>query len=277
MGGGEGMTFFETLYRSATRFDAYAQLARRGPRRAAGYLALYLTLIFVLGGFLTLLDTSRALREIQPELARELPDFRIRNGRLTMDAPQPHFFTDGDTPLVVDTTGTLDAQWLSGYPTGFLATAEALHTVSGGRVSSWRWTDLNADLDRDDLIAGTSTLARILPWLALPWLLLFIAAKFISAVPLAWLAQMAARNTPGPLAFGPAWVVAAHALTVPVFIAWGLDRMGVNLPGGWLLYWAVAGFYAWRGGKAAGGPPLETGTPGTGDAPSPEHPPTPTL
>jgi len=100
----------------------------------------------------------------------------------------------------------------------------------------------------------------VVPWLLLPWWLIFAAAKILNVVLLAVVVLVGARKGTHTLSYSRAWRVAVYCLVTPVLRFWFARHLNLTVPYGTAVYWLIAGWYAYRGGSRAGiyGPGVPT-------------------
>jgi hypothetical protein len=262
------VSFLKQVAYSLWKPASYAEFTRRGGRRALLYLLLIALPLAVTGAVRTGLTVRWACDSVARSLA-DGPSFEVRNGLLEFGAPQPYaLVVDGTELGLVDTTGLTGEAYLDGRPGGLLFLRDRVIVQNGGRRQEMPYATLGANqpLTRETMAA---TLLRFtgLAWpLGLIWILFSLAAKFIAALVLSLLAWavLAGRGRAG--GFTEAWVIAAHALTLPLLLGFARVLSGADIAAFGLLYWGAAAVYCVAGTSSL--PPARTDTtPGEAGAP----------
>lgn len=246
------MNFFRQVLNLCAGFAGYRDVLDVTPGAALRYLAQLLTLLVVA----FVLASIPWARNRSADLARWYdqhgPEFRLQNGKVVTDLPQP--FQAGDTKFQVrlDTTGQVQTSALTAAQ-GILIAADSLSV----------WVRPAANTNQlilssrhclqgfpDGKVNGSylRELLGVLLWVGVPLAIggLFLAG-FAGALLQAWLFTLAAsfmeRGAPGALKFRQLFNLALHAVTpsaiiLTVYAACRLE--GLDL---WLIYLIAYGIF----------------------------------
>lgn len=230
--------------RAVTDLAFYGQVARQPAGRTLAYLLVLCLVLFLFGGLQTLIRSQAIVAELVTVVEREVPDFRLDRGRLTVEGPQPYVIDGGDFAIVVDTQGRQGEAIFADYPSGFHVTAAGITVKDPGRLRTFRFSALpDVVFTRQSLLRALPPLSRWLPLLAIPWYGLYVLEKLVESVLLGVVGLVAARSGGVPCGFGQTWTIATYALTGPVVAAFLRDRLDVGIPGFGLFYGGLAVAY----------------------------------
>jgi hypothetical protein len=246
----------------------YAEFVKRGGRRAFVYLLVIALPLAITGAVRSGSAVHWACESASRAVAGG-PDFRIVNGLLEFEGPEPYTLTvEGVEIGRVDTTGVTDESYLESGKSGVLFLRDRAVVQNGFRRQEMPYAALGGSepLTRAGLV-GTVLRFGGLAWpIALLWLIGSVAGKLLAALVLSLgaLAILSARGRAG--GWAAAWVVAAHALTLPLLLGFVRVLSGASIAAFGLLYWGAAIVYCVAGtsslpplapkDQSAAGPPL---------------------
>ncbi len=232
--------------------------------RGTGFLYLFALLavcwIPVVGSIHSRLEAF-AEREL-PVYLPQIPDMKIENGVLSVDAEQPHEIrrpSDGKPVVVIDTTGTIRS----------LDETEAPVLVTRTHVSyriNPRETRSTA-FSQDEALSITSAdverwahagLKLLIPVLYPVFLGSSYAARILLALIYAGIGSLAVSKSRTPLGFQAMLRLAVVAMTPAILLKTALSVIGYELPLGGVWYFLIALNYLFFGIRSAGvrwGPP----------------------
>lgn len=239
------MSFFEDVAASIFKPSAYARFLRQKGGRALVYLLL-IALPLALTGAIRVGGTFAFAMDKMARFVAASPDFRVANGVLEFDAPQPYRITaDGQEFGVVDTTGATDRSVLAGKEHYLLVLRDRLVVRSGVEIRELAYKDFGegAVASRASISAFFSRFGGLGWFLGVFWVAGSLAAKLIAALLLATLVLAVGAGRARAATFGSSWAVACHALTLSLVLGFARVLMSASIWGFWLLYWGLAIVY----------------------------------
>ncbi len=249
----------------------YAEFVRRGGRRAFVYL-LVIALPLAITGAVRSGSTVHWACDSASRAVADGPDFRIVNGLLEFEGPEPYTITvEGVETGRVDTTGATDESYLEGRASAVLFLRDRAVVQNGFRRQEMPYAALGGGepLTRAGLVGVVLRFGGLAWPIALLWLIGSVAGKLLAALvlSLAALAILSARGRAG--GWAAAWVVSTHALTLPLLLGFVRVLAAANIAAFGLLYWGAAIVYCVAGtsslpplapkGQSAAGPPSVSG------------------
>ncbi len=176
-----------------------------------------------------------------------LPEITIRDGRASIEKPQPYFvhgFLHENVTLIIDTREGKQGEalnYLRSLDNGAVVTHDALVIKLRGQV---RIVPLKG---APDLVLNSRSLQdianRLLPqlvsWIAAVLVVYFIVAKALQVIILAAVAYAAARFVSVRTTYGQWFRICAFAMVPPVCLDLFQYLTTVNVPGGLLAYFTL--------------------------------------
>lgn len=241
------MGFFRRVWRSITdisflRYDILFQRAGR----SVGYLVLLVTLTFALSAVRGYGEFTALYRQLERDLATEMPGFRLAGGILHWEGPQPHIVQSPQGGFIIDTTGAITPEDLGPFWQGIFLQRDRLWIRQGAQDEVIRYGDLNLEISKEQILGWLPylrPLAVLVGVIAYGWT---VAAKLLSTTFAACLVALLAGAKKQPLRFFAAWNLAAHAVTLPLLATWVGGQLGWRLPfvGQLLVYYGPVLVYA---------------------------------
>ncbi len=239
------------IARSTWDLSLAGEVARQPARRTVGYFAIVLLLssLAVATG-LTLRLRAVVWRDLAPEIDK-LPVVKIRHGQVSTNVPQPwrrqleDTSTHMKTILVIDTTGQVTDFAPDEQGAILMKTQLLLRNPQNPFLQP---IDLRAV---DDLTIDAAHVKAWIPtalWIAFGALLVILpfwytCARLLVALLLGLVGLIAATGRKRKLDFGALYCVGLYALTPAIALDVALSWTGLNVPMGWLVYFAVAAVY----------------------------------
>jgi hypothetical protein len=246
--------------RSFFSADLYRDVARNW--RGIGFW--YLVLVMLLTTIFPVLEVRAGLRKFArdeyPRVAREFPEFTIKNGQVTSSEQQPYDVKDPDTGEVLfrlDTTGkTKD---LTQTKAIVLLTKDRLHTRDNrGNIKSYNLKQFNVDLtvNEQNLVRWMDNVARHGPWVFGVTLFVFKLVGYLILVLIVGALGLAISNSlHAGLTYAQTLRLAAIAATPGAVVGGLLWLVPVMIPccGGEILVLLIMLGFVWFGVKANSG------------------------
>ncbi len=248
------MKITEQFTTSIYGFESYGSLARM----KGGKSFLYLFLIFLVMYLVFSINVTKTANEIaslisESDIFDKLPDFSIKNGELTVDAPMPFVQEADSLKIIIDTTKTAD-ELLEQYEVenGFIITKDEFTTVRPGQLKTFQFSFLEEDIDKSDLLRILSRIKDIIKvflWIFLVfWIIFAFAGKLFGVLVLTLIALIASSVYNLRLTFQESWNVAIYASTVPVLFSCIHSLLGSPLGAlGFFVFWGLAIVYVFVG------------------------------
>jgi len=243
------MGFFRQFKNSVTDFNSYNIYIIYSLRRAFLYLFL-LTLIFgTITGVKVLYDFNTGLNEIIQGVQTEIPNFKLQNGELFVDANMPLLLDKSqDSIFIIDTSEQTNQNILKDYPRGILITKnEVIQKKNEIETSLYSFKDLG------DLVVTKSDFEKYLPYLKILNVFIvvfgfigFFIGKLFSVLILSLVGLLISKIQKYDSGFGNLFKVSIYVLTLPLMIKTVLVLFDVTIPYFSLLYYGIAIFYLWH-------------------------------
>jgi hypothetical protein len=241
------VNFFVRVRESITDFGAYKRFAAEPFNKAFGYLAL---LVLVLGLPFLIYTATRfhsGINKAADLFRQSCPDFTFENGELTVHAAMPIIIQDGDSYMVVDTTGGTDEGVLEDYESGmFLSQTRAV-------IKQNRYETREVDLSQ--LKELTVTKADVEEWLpglkafsvfiVVFGLVYMLSAKLLGAVIMGLICLLLATVQKAELTYGSSIAISIYALTLPTVFQTLQKIFLTQFPHPGLVYYVVLAMYLW--------------------------------
>ncbi|HPT78308.1 MAG TPA: DUF1189 domain-containing protein [Candidatus Atribacteria bacterium] len=248
------MKITEQFTTSIYGFKSYGSLARM----KGGKSFLYIFLLFLLMYLVFSINITRTANVIvdilsDSEIIDKIPDFSIKDGILTVDAPMPFVQEADGLTIIVDTTKTSD-ELLEQHDiiNGFVITKDEFVTVLPGQVQSFDFSLLQDEFDKNDLLRIMSNFKGFIQaflWIFLAfWIIFAFAGKMLGVLVLTLIALIASAVYNQRLSFQENWNIAIYASTVPVLFSCVHSLLGSPLRAlGFFIYWGLAIAYVFVG------------------------------
>jgi hypothetical protein len=187
-----------------------------------------------------------------------LPEITIRNGRASIDKPQPYFvhgFLHENVTLIIDTREGKQGEalnYLRTFDNGSVVTHDALVIKLRGQIrivplKGFPDLVLNSQALRD---IANRLLPRFVSWVAAIIVAYFIVAKALQVFILAAAAYAAARFVAVCTTYGQWLRICSFAMIPPVCLDLFQYLTTVNVPGGLPVYFALYGALVLLAGRS---------------------------
>ncbi len=209
-----------------------------------------MTLIFgAITGIRILYDFNTGLNEVIQGIQTEIPDFKLQNGELVVDAKMPLTVDKTQEGIfIIDTSGQTDQEILKDYPTGILVTkSEVIQKKNDIETTSYNFKDLG------DIVVTKSDVEKYLPYLKVlnAFIIVFgyigyLIGKLFSVLILSLVGLLLAKILKYHSGFGTFFKASIYVLTLPLMIKTILSLFAVTIPYFWLIYYGIAILYLWN-------------------------------
>jgi hypothetical protein len=237
--------FFNDMASSIFRPPDYAGFARRPVGRAIVYLVL-IALPLALTGAIRAGTAVGQVAELFAEAMAASPDFRVVDGILEFDGPQPYYLTvDGQVIGVVDTTGASGRADLAGRQQFILVLRDRFIVRNGPETREVSFADFGSGegLSRDMLVSIFGALSGLGLLMGGLWVAGSVLSKFVAAFVLALASLLIASARQRAATLGNTWNIACHALTLSLLAGFSRVLVQADVQAFGLFYWGAALVY----------------------------------
>lgn len=248
------MGFFQKFKNALYNAEAYVTFLKQGLGKGILYLFI-LTLIF--GGIVSVkiaYEFNKAMVQIEDVAGEKIPDFRIQNGKLSVDAAMPIVYKNSDVIIVVDTENTIDPSQLDEYEQGVLiGEAEMYAKKSTGQIQMIKFNEMqNAEItgtDISEFLTGFKGIGIVI--IMIGGILCYFIGKLLSVFIIMGVGglivgQLIKCRTD----YETSCKLGAYALTLPMLIKLILSLIGIQIPYFFIIYYGIALIYVGRALKA---------------------------
>lgn len=246
---GVWLSFLERLKAAVAGFSGYADLGRD---RASGFgfMAFILFLVMTISCIGSVVRFNAQLGDAAVRL-QQSPDFRIVNGVVEYEGPQPVVVDDGVSVFILDTTGQTGPEAIDGRPNSMLVTRDTLYQFRQGRLEELSLPgNFPFSVTKEDIVnfLGGGKLWILVP-LGYVFMFFFqLGFKALDACILGVVALIWGSSTNRKVDFGLGFKLGLYAMTIPMALQWlipGYSTLPFSLMGtlGFAAWWIVAIIY----------------------------------
>ena len=214
------------------------------------FLVTWLGLVCLVFGLLSAVATTAFVKEAGARLDAA-PEFKLADGKLVVEGPQPVRIDEPSLHLVIDTTGATKIDDVAEAPIAVFVGADRVVVRDAAGQRELRYADAALPpLDK----AGAKSALVWLPMAMFAWNLLgwgfWIVVAWVFTALAGNLATIASKGRVHPLM---GMRMSAHAFAIPLVV--GVSPL--SFPGLWPAVFATGSLLTWLGGRAAGELPME--------------------
>jgi hypothetical protein len=252
--------------------ELYRDVARNWKGTGFGYMFLILLLGWIPAAVKIHLAISKGLHEQAPEALKQVPDFKIQDGKFSIKVKQPYFMPNRKKPeVIIDTTGKITSfsqvPAAAGMDSVILVTKTKMITRRNRLGAKQDQTLLFSQLgpftiDKKALLKWSDILARMAGFLIYPFA---VAAHFIyniiAILVYALIGLLLASLLKVPLKYEALIRLAAVSHTPALLLSLIVFFVGVKVPHDFLAYFVFSTavlFLTVRANRV--GPPVVPGT-----------------
>lgn len=242
------MSFIERLVAATIGFNGYARLGRF-QASGFGFMAFILAVVMTISCVYTTVTFNREWGREVGNLD-EVPDFAVRNGQVDFKAPMPYIVEEGNSIIIIDTTGKTQPEDLERYQTGILITRDTVYQVNMGQIQTIDLSQVPINVNKSDVVRFIRGLWIFIP-IGYVFMYLFqLGFKALDAVILGLVGLIYGSATGRKVEFGLAFKLGLYAVTVPMALQWLIPNLTTipfsNFPiglSGFAGFWAIAIIY----------------------------------
>lgn len=242
------MSFIERIKAATLGFNGYARLGRDNAG-GFGFMAFILLVAMTVSCIWNTVNFVRGLGNGADQLAA-VPDFSFSNGQVEFKEKMPYVISEGDTIIIIDTTGQTSPSALAGHRNGILITKNHLYQVQPGRgLSDTDLSTIPFTFSKNSVIGFMQKLWLVIP-VAYVFMFLFqLGFKALDACILGLVGLIYGSSTGKRVDFGLGFKLGLYAMTIPTLLQWIVPRFSTipfsSTMGtlGFLGWWAIAIIY----------------------------------
>ncbi|MCL4441490.1 MAG: DUF1189 domain-containing protein [Firmicutes bacterium] len=250
------MGFFRQIKDSFTNFSSYRDVAGQKTGKTIKYFFILFTIIFIVWLIQFAYTFNNGTAEFVSTIKEKIPEFRLANGQLNVDAPQPLLVDGGNgSVLIIDTTGQTDESVLDKYNEGVFISRDKLINKQNIEKKEISFADLKqVTLDKQKLLSFLPLFKWLLVIIAVFAYVFGSAWVVITLVIMGLIGLFINGTMKGGLRFGHTWNIAVYALTLPWLLETFKDLVYPAIPYFWAIKWGLALFLLYKGIEAANKP-----------------------
>ncbi|KSU85775.1 Maltodextrin utilization protein YvdJ [Fictibacillus enclensis] len=236
--------FIKSLYSPQT----VARLRFQGVGKAIGYIFFLIFLTSIPFGITFSMAFKSGTEEFEQSMKSDIPDFTLKDGKLSSQLKKPVIQTDDNQTFIFDTTGAVKESDLNKYNDVIAMLKNKAIITSGGETQAFPYQTLgDVTLTKQDVSSWINKLSDLLPIL-LPLIFLFIylftvAMKFIGVTVLAVIGLVLQNISRRSLNYRRLWVMSAYSVTLPTVFFAVMKLLHTEVPFSFIIYWAVASLF----------------------------------
>jgi hypothetical protein len=245
------MGFFVQLKESVVRPKFYANIYNQGFGKTFKYLFLLFLITFIIGGMFFSFSFLTGVDKVIAEVQTKAPDFVLADGKLQVSGQQPLVYDEGNTKVVVDTTGKTTVESLSSNAGNYvLITEKEVVTQQGLRHQSYKFSDFPIEFNKDMLMEKLPYLKSILIIIGVFAFIFGLIGRLFWALVLSLGALVLDASLKTKLKYSKLYNICVYALTLPIIIELIKNNALANFPYFSIVYWGVGLIYVYLALKA---------------------------
>ncbi|WP_445490397.1 DUF1189 domain-containing protein [Niallia sp. 03133] len=216
-----------------------------------GKTILYLVLLSLLASIPTLYYLSKGMNDGVHSLANTIEEeslsFSINNQELHSDDKEPTFINKDDITIIIDSTGTYNADNISTSGNTVALLKKELVISTAGQTQAFEYANFgDVNITNDDVHSFLQTLDSMFPViitvLAVVYFVIMLVSKTIETLILAIFGRLFSRILGRSLSYSQVWRITAYSITLPTVFFIVMDALHTTVPNGSVLNWLVGLF-----------------------------------
>ena len=241
------MNVFKEMALSIYSFDSYSDFLENRKGKVFGFglllMLIYFLITMLIPSVLTFGTPSQMARNIQ----RNMPDFELKDGTLwvdevvDLDAGTTYIYIDTDPDYVFYDADEIE-DYLDDYYQAILVDSEKIIVKNGGEMQGIYFSDLDMDLDKDDLVELVPyfyVLVIIFMIFAYIWM---TALFFFGVLFVALLGMIVASALNYQITIGQLYLLGIYSRTLPLLIKALVSYLPVGIPFFWVINFGLSVF-----------------------------------
>ncbi|MCR3922490.1 MAG: DUF1189 domain-containing protein [Firmicutes bacterium] len=237
-----------TFIHSISRVESYQHFLKSTFRNALLYLLL-LTLVFA--GVASIKDTiglSTGIDEMIEEFAREVPEFELKNGILSVDAQMPVIIEETPNRIfIIDTSGSLDKSVLDDYDEGVFISQNDYTHKTDYEIQTYKFSALSTvHITKSDAQSWLPYLKWLNVFIFVFGFIFFFFGKLISAFIVSILGLFLEFMARYKIGFANLYKLSIYALTLSMVLQLLFRLANFEFPNVGIIYYGLPLFYLWK-------------------------------
>lgn len=226
------MTFFIKTWKSVTSFRFYKEIAFQKITKSIGYFFLFIFLITLVLSMKYSTALIQGMGEVSKELGDRLPEIRIENGVVSIDAQEPFTIKEKDFIFIIDTTRkitTIDPSCKQGI---FLTKNKLIYKQSEIETREYDLSKIKSfTVNKEAMERWRKIFSRFaFPILLVSLFPYFVVVKLIQILFFSLIALVMNTTTKANLKYENLFNISLFALTPPVLLATIFNLAGLRIP-----------------------------------------------
>lgn len=239
------MNIFKEMVLSVYSFGSYKQFLQNKKGKVFGFGVMFMVIYFAVTMLIPGLVTVFSPNGVVHNVMENIPDFELKNGILwvddvfEIDESGTYIYIDTDPEYYFYDANEM-APYLYEYTNVILMDSEKIIVKSNGEVQGFYFSDLDADLNKDDLMSLTPLLYV---WFVIGMFAVYIwvtAFFFFGALFVALLGMIVASVLKYQLTFGQLYILAVYSRTLPLIIKAVVHFLPFNIPFFWVINFGLS-------------------------------------
>lgn len=239
------MNIFKEMVLSVYSYGSYKEFLNNKKGKVFGFGVMLMIIYFAVTMMIPALVNVFAPNGALHQIMASIPDFELKNGELwvddviEIDESDMYICVDTDPDYVFYDADEM-APALREYTSAILIDSEKIIVKSNGQVQGLYFSDLGADLTKDDL-------AGVMPVLYVGFVFgMFIAFVFVTALFffgvlfVALLGMIVASSLKYQLSFGQLYLLGVYSRTLPLIIKAIVKFLPFNIPFFWVINFGLS-------------------------------------
>ena len=239
------MNIFKEMSLSVYSYGSYKEFLQNKKGKVFGFgvmlMVIYFAVTLLIPGLVAVFSPNGAVHSVM----ENIPDFELRNGILwvddviEIDEGQTYVYIDTDPEYYFYDADEM-APYLYEYTNAFLIDSEKMIVKSSGQVQGLYFSDLDADLNKDDLM---NLMPVFYVWFVIGMFFVYIwvtALFFFGALFVALLGMIVASALKYQLTFGQLYILAVYSRTLPLIIKAVVSFLPFSIPFFWVINFGLS-------------------------------------
>ncbi|WP_240376647.1 DUF1189 domain-containing protein [Bacillus piscicola] len=234
-------TFIKSLYSSVY----IGRFRFHGIGKTIGYV-FFLMLLASIPSSILLTNTILSVTDrIDDAFTDEIPDFTLEDGVLHSNQDTPLINKENAETIIFDSTGEMKESDIDNTSDTLALLREKIIIIDNGNKNTFRYEQAgDLQLTKEDIVSMMSTIESLLP-IFIPVFLLILylfstALKFVGITALSLFGLLIRNVAPLSLSYRHIWMLCAYTVTLPTILLSLAELLPFPLPGGFIIYWALA-------------------------------------
>jgi len=240
--------FLKNMSDSAINFSEYRNFAHSPWKKVINYLLLIVLILGLPVLLSVVFDFNRGVDDFISEFHKEIPDFVLKNGELTMSGEMPLVFEGDGSAVYIDTSGETDDSVLDDYDFGiYFSKTEMVSKQSTVEKQTFSYSVFQEqEIHKADVENYLSDSKKFVGFMIIFFgLIYFFLAKLCTAALLGIVCRLFSSIQNISLRYGQVFKITVFALTIPTLFQALHQILAPGFIYGWSIYYSIALLYLW--------------------------------